>query len=138
MGGRRKQPQVYKCETCKQEFKSFWNRDPRWCSVRCRDRSPKYKLWRQKYEKSVLGKIVRRKSILKNRHEMTIEQEIELLKSQEGHCAICPEIKGLELDHYSLTGEVRGLLCDRHNRGIGFFSDNPREVFYLLKYLLKH
>lgn len=56
-----------------------------------------------------------------------------LLRKQEEVCAICgkPEtlkIKGkvatLSVDHNHNTGEIRGLLCSRCNRGLGVFNDD--------------
>lgn len=58
----------------------------------------------------------------------------EIIKKQSGKCIICnskkeDEKKGLYVDHCHKTGKVRGLLCDRCNRGLGFFRDNV----YILK-----
>jgi len=44
-----------------------------------------------------------------------------LLASQGGHCALCPSTpksRRLHVDHDHRTGEVRGLLCHRCNRGL--------------------
>ena len=51
-----------------------------------------------------------------------------MLKSQQGTCLICGRPPGkyrLSVDHSHETGEVRGLLCARCNRGIGLFWDDP-------------
>lgn len=44
------------------------------------------------------------------------------LEDQDGHCALCLETEGLETDHDHFNGVFRGILCDRHNRGLGFFT----------------
>jgi hypothetical protein len=56
----------------------------------------------------------------------------KMFETQNGICAIC----GLEqqstrnirlcVDHCHDTGMVRGLLCDRCNRGIGLLQDDYR------------
>ena len=69
------------------------------------------------------------------------EQYEEMLREQGGHCVLCEETQGLEVDHDPLCcptrpvcGKcVRGLLCDRHNRGLGFFT--PEELEMALEYI---
>jgi len=67
-----------------------------------------------------------------------------LLKSQHGLCKICqrPErvIKGrdvaaLAVDHDHATGGIRGLLCDRCNRGIGLLGDDSKRLLQASNYL---
>lgn len=58
-----------------------------------------------------------------------------ILRKQEGKCALCGFIpsgqdtfrkgKSLAVDHDHITGQVRGLLCDLCNRGIGQLHDDP-------------
>ncbi len=63
-----------------------------------------------------------------------------LLKKQEGKCAICKAAKNnkgkqrFDVDHDHKTGIVRGLLCSRCNRKLGFLDDNAF-VVSALKYL---
>ena len=67
-----------------------------------------------------------------------------LLSSQGGVCAIRhqPEtsvrngrIKFLAVDHDHRTGRIRGLLCERHNTGIGQFRDDVGELRAAIYYL---
>jgi Recombination endonuclease VII len=70
----------------------------------------------------------RRARGLKARYGMTIREYNILFKKQKGRCAICgqkPKGKRLYVDHCHRTKQVRFLLCDRCNRGIGFFHDDP-------------
>ncbi len=43
--------------------------------------------------------------------------------------------KGLCVDHDHKTGEIRGLLCDSCNNGLGRFKDNPEILASALSYL---
>lgn len=52
------------------------------------------------------------------------------LAKQGGSCAICgtrPKTRRLNIDHehQGQAGAVRGLLCPRCNRGLGWFRDRP-------------
>ena len=63
-----------------------------------------------------------------------------LLASQGGGCAICgyrvkPGGRRLNVDHDHKTGVVRGLLCARCNRGLGWFSDDPQRLKAAAVYL---
>jgi hypothetical protein len=71
----------------------------------------------------------RRKYELKSRYGLTLEAYKQLIKNQDGKCAICGEIaqdtlSSLFVDHDHITGKIRGLLCIRCNAGIGFMQDN--------------
>ena len=67
-----------------------------------------------------------------------------LLIEQNNTCAICdyqhdPNAKSqggkLYLDHDHDTGQVRGLLCHKHNLALGILGDNEAGVRKLLAYL---
>jgi 23S rRNA G2069 N7-methylase RlmK/C1962 C5-methylase RlmI len=61
--------------------------------------------------------------------DMTVSRYDQLFISQKGCCAICNthqnELKRrLNVDHNHQTGQVRGLLCDICNRGLGYLKDS--------------
>lgn len=70
-------------------------------------------------------------------------KDFRKMESDQGNkCLICksgPDLsnrcKRLFVDHCHTTGEVRGLLCQKCNTGLGAFRDNPKllmkAVFYL-------
>jgi hypothetical protein len=77
-------------------------------------------------------------------HGLTLEQYENILKSQNGVCAICKssdsKTKGIGrfcVDHDHLTGEIRGLLCASCNRGIGLLGDKVELLKNAIKYLEK-
>jgi len=66
----------------------------------------------------------------------------KLFSEQNGCCAICNKHqselkKSLEVDHDHKTGEVRGLLCDIHNKALGLFQDSIELMENAKKYLIK-
>ena len=78
---------------------------------------------------------------LRRTYGIGLEKYNSLLSEQSGVCAICKNEcvsgKKLAVDHDHYTGEVRGLLCCKCNRGLGNFGDNidllKSAVLYLEK-----
>lgn len=68
-----------------------------------------------------------------------------MIESQQGTCAICKKIglkrknwsHGLVVDHSHKTGQIRKLLCDKCNKGLGQFDDNPELLIQASKYLME-
>lgn len=58
-----------------------------------------------------------------------------LLESQGGVCAICKREVELVVDHCHDSNEVRGLLCQQCNSGIGFLQDDLETVKSAVTYL---
>lgn len=56
---------------------------------------------------------------------------------QNGECAICGEYRGEDLvvDHDHRTGELRGLLCQECNIGLGWFKDCWGRLQLAAKYI---
>lgn len=71
-----------------------------------------------------------RKSQLKLSYGLTIDEYDTMLLEQNSSCAICETTtptgkwKVFAVDHDHTTGDVRGLLCNECNRGIGLLKDN--------------
>lgn len=80
------------------------------------------------------------------RYKISSDSYHYMLKVQNEMCGICDKkqselvgrIKYLGIDHDHRTGKVRGLLCDRCNRGMGFFLDNTELLQRAINYLNKN
>jgi Recombination endonuclease VII len=77
-----------------------------------------------------------------NRYGLTDEQFQARLRSQRGRCAICktdkPRGVGWCIDHDHVTGQVRGVLCDPCNKGLGFLQDDPAVLAAAQRYVNQH
>lgn len=69
----------------------------------------------------------------------TTEEIESMFKQQSGKCAICggqsSAGRRLSIDHDHETGQIRGLLCDKCNRGLGLFGDSPELMREAAAYL---
>ncbi len=80
----------------------------------------------------------------KHRYGITIETYEEMLKNQNGACAICGKNhkhktqKYLHVDHNHKTGQVRGLLCGKCNHAIGLVNDDVNVLSKIIEYLYRH
>lgn len=76
------------------------------------------------------------------RYGMTLEDYENRLAEQGGGCAICGGVnysgRNLAVDHCHATGDVRALLCDRCNRGIGYFGECAELMRKTIDYLNEH
>lgn len=83
-----------------------------------------------------------RRYFLKRTYGITPEYYDQLLKKQNGVCAICFEInknQRLAVDHCHKTKKIRGLLCSSCNYTImGKIDKNPAIVQRLLDYIAEH
>lgn len=111
-----------------------------------------YKKQVEKYRREVLGQLPRRP---KQTREQYLAKKREgarlraygidsvgfnsMLSAQRNRCLICNDeftnTKTRHVDHSHETGKVRGLLCDRCNRGLGCFRDNSAILLKAVSYL---
>jgi hypothetical protein len=91
----------------------------------------------------------RRRWNLRDAYDLTPQQYIDILRAQGGVCAICGKSESgivrrghasavrMSVDHCHDSGRVRGLLCNRCNRAVGLFGDDPIVLRRAISYLLK-
>ena len=63
------------------------------------------------------------------------DEALKSLKQSVTQCVICGTEEKLVVDHSHVTGEVRGLLCNHCNRGLGHFRDDPMLLEFAAQYL---
>lgn len=145
------------CSKCKEEkpLNDFYKRNGRStygfgtvsqckeCLEKNRKRYPNETPTHQKWVEDQVSKDpnwYRRKN-LKRFYNITLEQFDDMLKNQNGVCAICkgpPMGKGsYHVDHYHKTGKIRGLLCHKCNIALGMVQDKIDHLEALITYLNK-
>jgi hypothetical protein len=87
---------------------------------------------RIKYRSSQKGKLKARGRFLVHTFGITLAQYDQMVTDQAGVCAICKRPcstgKRLAIDHDHDTNRVRGLLCTRCNRHLGWFDLLATEI----------
>lgn len=95
-------------------------------------------------EWNIKNKASARNRYLLYKYGITEVQYLEMLAKQQNCCAICgtqfSDVWGADapvVDHCHATGNVRGLLCNECNRGLGYFHDNPEALTNAASYIKK-
>lgn len=106
---------------------------------------PVCKKCRQTAAKEKYDSATARVKTLKDRFGLSPGEYTEILKTQNGRCAICNsdnprrhKTLNFLVDHDHETGEVRGLLCHPCNSGLGMFGDDPERLEAAAAYLRKN
>ena len=78
----------------------------------------------------------------KRNYGITFDEYKTLLEKQNYRCAICKtedmktaRTEWFAVDHCHASGEVRGLLCNNCNRGIGLLQDSVEVLENAINYL---
>ena len=77
---------------------------------------------------------------LMRKYGITIEQYDRMSMDQNNVCRICSQPQTdykLAVDHDHKTGEIRGLLCQNCNTGLGKFQDNIQLLQNAIDYLAR-
>ena len=111
-----KQPQQLNCEWCGSSFESYTK--VKYCSNNCRK------------EKATHSRRL-------NVYDLSQDEYESLLVRSGGVCEICREKEFEHIDHCHVTGNVRGLLCQQCNHGLGNFQDRVAVLNRASEYLSK-
>lgn len=128
---------AYECNKChkirnkgrqRQDYKSRWYQDN------------KDQLSEKAKEYYKDNKNVRRLTLANKLYGVSAEEYFSLYEKYSSSCAICKVseeklARFLNIDHDHETGEVRGLLCNSCNLGLGVFKDNKELLKKAWEYL---
>lgn len=92
----------------------------------------------KKYKDRILNDVKAKDSYYKRKYGITFDRYNEMLKEQNGVCAICfkpPKNRRLAVDHNHKSGKVRKLLCWMCNNVLGRWYDNPQRFERAAEYL---
>jgi len=125
------------CSTCKEEkpLSSFYKRSD-YGSYRsdCKNciRSKQAERWSSNPEYRKRGNARNRRWQRQKFYGLSLEQELNILKTQNNCCAICAKHfetdSDYHVDHCHNTNKIRGLLCPGCNKGLGLFKENPEAL----------
>lgn len=119
-------------DTHKEEYKLYQN------SWRKKNIEKVRKSARDWMKRNYNGKV--KNTYLLRKYGINLKEYNELVLSQNNKCAICKQEelgKSLAVDHNHETGEVRGLLCEDCNRGIGILKEDIKRLSAAIEYLIK-
>ncbi len=128
------------CSKCKKE-KDFKYFSPR--SNRKSGYQSQCKQCRNSYPKNRTENYTRNYDLNKS-YGISLDDYNKLLQEQNECCKICNTHisklnqklkKNLCVDHCHITGRIRGLLCDKCNRGLGLFNDDENLLLKAINYL---
>jgi hypothetical protein len=128
------------CTKCGQEKElDFFDKDKN-CPLGRRNQC---KNCRNDHRRSNYNPAKNRSSKLRTNYGLSLDDYDGILELQGGCCKICrtdqPGTKGrFAVDHNHVTNEVRGLLCNGCNIGLGQFKDNPDNLLSAHIYLINN
>jgi hypothetical protein len=98
-------------------------------------------LWKQNNKEKT--RLFQRKSDLKSKYGITLDEYNELFKKQKGLCAVCLRPRNdfkynFAVDHCHKTNKIRGLLCSNCNTTVGLVKENYQTMQRIIGYLSLH
>jgi len=80
----------------------------------------------------------RKNKDLRYRYGIGLREYSNMIVDQHSKCPICGnsiDFSNGHVDHCHNTQEVRGVLCPKCNKGIGYLDDNVNNLKQAIKYL---
>ena len=106
------------------------------------DNPQRYAENRERWRASGRKAISNRRSYLKRKYGITLEQYDAMLEAQGGCCAICRRPPrddiSLHVDHHHGSGRLRGLLCFSCNVTVGHMREERDRLGAIADYLDEH
>ena len=103
------------------------------------DPAEKVKRQMRERKRNLLNPLAKKDSELKRLYGIGIDVYLKMLQDQGEVCKICKQDcktkYSLSVDHDHKSGKIRGLLCNRCNRAIGMFEDNPELLRLAAEYI---
>jgi hypothetical protein len=93
------------------------------------------KKWYERTGKAYYTPERRRAEYLRLTYGLSPLDMAALVLEQGGRCALCKEERILIVDHDHNSGEVRALLCNNCNAGLGMFEDSVQRLSQAIGYL---
>ena len=128
-----------KCTVCSKDFEPR-HHNHAICSVTCK-RTRRVQHVQRWIKNNPEGQsAIALRSRLKYKYGLSLDQYNQML-TEQGGCAICGTTEPggkygrFHVDHDHKTGEVRGLLCNGCNVGLGHFRDHPERLNKAAEYL---
>jgi len=129
--------------------KNWYEKNKERCLKKCAEWAAKNKKKTQKYKKRYImnHKDRHRSSKLKCKYGITLEEYNQMLKKQNGVCAICKQSETIQnqykccnlvVDHDHETKTVRKLLCRRCNSVLGLVGENLEIILAMANYLKEY
>lgn len=131
---------THSCKLCRNKRYNDWAKENK---NKVQERNAKSWLLRKEYYQSERGIESSRRTHLKRKYNMTLEEYNVMFENQNGVCEVCGEPEGcsrntfLAVDHCHETNEIRGLLCTNCNRALGLLKENTETLNKMIEYLKK-